>query len=77
MQVTLVIHGHTAEFFPEKKTRHVVSLDSPMCIREIIERLGVRPELIMGVFVEGRRMSKDFVPSDGDEVILISPAAGG
>lgn len=72
-----MVHGHTAEYFPGKRTRHVVSLESPVSVREIIERLGVRPELIMGVFVEGCRMSKDYVPSDGAEVVLISPAAGG
>lgn len=77
MQVTLVIHGHTAEYFPGKKNRHVVDLDSPASVREILERLGVRPELIMGVFVNGHRRSKDYVPSDGAEVVLISPAAGG
>jgi hypothetical protein len=75
--VRLRVHGHAREFFPAGLDERRVELDGPRPIREILASLGVPPELVMAVFVDGVRRDKETVAPDGSEVLLISPPAGG
>lgn len=73
----ILVHGHVAEFFPGGRREHVVSLAGPVTVARLIADLGVNPDLIMKVFVNGRPASKEDLVGDADEVLLISPASGG
>jgi hypothetical protein len=78
MKVVLKVHGHLREFFPGQAERHEVALTGPLSVAEILrEQLGVDPALVMAVVAGGRRRTRDYVPADGEELVLLSPAAGG
>lgn len=78
MQVTLLVYGHSREYFPGVAERHVLQLPGPLSIDEILRKhLRVDPSLVMAVMTGGRRYSREYVPQDGEEVVLLSPASGG
>lgn len=77
MAVTIKVHGHIAEFFPGKRTVHTMDIAQPKQIRAAVTELGVNPELILMAIVNGQRQSMAYELKDGDEVVLISPTAGG
>lgn len=56
----------------------VVCLERALPVKEILaEKLGIDPDGLAAVVVVGRYRSRDYVPEDGDEIILISPVGGG
>ena len=73
----VLVHGHVAEFFPGGQHEHVVTLDRPVPVAQVIASLGVNPMLIMKVFLNGKPATKDDLVGDSDELLLISPASGG
>ena len=75
--VNITVHGHAVEFFPDKKGRFGLELAEPLTIRDILGRLGVKPELVAIVLVNGHRQGTNYVPIDGDEIAFLSPVAGG
>ncbi|MCL4426217.1 MAG: MoaD/ThiS family protein [Firmicutes bacterium] len=77
MAVKVIVHGHSAEFFPEKKDTFFFEADGQTSIGKFLDDLGVKRELIMNVLVNGKRRGKEYVPQEGDEIILVSPLAGG
>jgi hypothetical protein len=48
-----------------------------MSLADILRFIGVSPELVMYSFSKGTRHGKDYVPGDGEEILLIAPPAGG
>lgn len=77
VRVVLNVIGHAREFFPGKASRHEISLPAPMKVRDILDYIGVKPELVMHVFSSGAARTKDYVPADGEELTLVSPPSGG
>ena len=73
----VLVHGHVAEFFPGGCREHLVTLDHPVPVAQVITSLGVNPKLIMKVFLNGKPATKDDLVGDADELLLISPASGG
>jgi len=77
MKVVLLLQGHASEFFPGGRNRLEVELEAPSSINQILDKLGVSRSLVMYAFSEGVRRDKDYVPKDGEEVLLVSPPSGG
>jgi molybdopterin converting factor small subunit len=77
VKVTVRVVGHAVEFFPGRKDRYELELDGPTSVAGIIDRLGVGRALVMSAIAGGKRRDLDYVPADGEEVILITPPAGG
>lgn len=77
MRVVLNVTGHVCEYFPGKASRVEVDLPGPMSLADILRFIGVSPELVMYSFSKGTRHGKDYVPGDGEEILLIAPPAGG
>jgi len=78
VKVTILVYGHSREYFPGRAERHEVQLAGPLSIEDILRQcLGVDPSLVMAVLAGGRRYSREYVPQDGEEVVLLSPASGG
>lgn len=73
----IIVHGHVAEFFPEGRREHVVTLPRPVPVSQVIADLGVNPRLIMKVFLNGRPADRDDLVGDADELLLMGPASGG
>jgi molybdopterin converting factor small subunit len=76
MQVTVRLEGHLREFFPALEQPRVVELESPKTVAEIIA-LFMEPTLPSSVLCNRLRVERDHVPGDGDEMVLLSPLAGG
>jgi len=78
VQVTLLVYGHAREYFPGRAERYQVQLAGPLSVEAILrEHLAVNPSLVMAVMAGGQRHSREYVPQDGEEVVLLSPASGG
>jgi len=78
VRVTVLVYGHSREYFPGGAERHELQLAGPLSVEELLrEHLGVDPSLVMAVMAGGRRHSREYVPQDGEEVVLLSPASGG
>lgn len=77
MQVTLRVEGHLREFFPHLRTAAPLVLAAPATVEQILQQAGIPPELPGSVLVGGLRVERSFVPADGDELMVLSPLAGG
>lgn len=77
MQVTVRLEGHLREFFPALHGPVLVDLGEPLTVGEILEAVGMPPTLPTAVLCAKVRVGLDFVPADGDELVLLSPLAGG
>lgn len=77
MQITIRVTGLLTEYFPAGKGILPVSLTDPATIQDILEQIKVNPELVMTVVVNGQRRELSYLPQDGEEIVLISPLAGG
>jgi len=73
----VLVHGHVAEFFPGGRREQTVVLKEPVPASRLIADLGVNPQLIMKLFINGKLAGKDDLVKDSDEVLLISPTSGG
>lgn len=77
MRVKVTLAGHLKEFFPALAHGVDVPLAQPATVAEILALLKVAPELPGAVLCRGVRVDRDFVPADGDELLIMSPLAGG
>lgn len=46
-------------------------------IRETLSMIGINPDLVAGVFINGEQESKDYILKDGDIVKLLAVIGGG
>ena len=75
--VKILIRGHCHEYFPHLPVEFEHSFNAGLTLRQIMEALGIKPQLIMGVSVNGKLQDKSYVPAEGDIILLISPPTGG
>lgn len=54
-----------------------VSVDAGRTVRETCTIIGIDPDLVAGVFVNGEQQSKDYMLQDGDIVKLLAVIGGG
>lgn len=76
MKVKISVYGHSGQYFP-KSLPVELDLDKPLSVADILDKLGVNPQLVMSVFSGGERRTRDYIPEDGEELVLVSPPAGG
>ncbi|HHV78876.1 MAG TPA: MoaD/ThiS family protein [Firmicutes bacterium] len=76
MKVRISVYGHSRQFFLDR-TPVELEFDEPLSVAQILEKLSINPQLIMSVFSGGQRRGQDYVPRDGEELVLVSPPAGG
>ena len=74
---TLALRGHCQEYFHNLPESFTHSVDDGVDLRQIMVQLGINPQLIMGVVVNGKISRKDYCPQEGDSIILLSPPTGG
>lgn len=77
MQVTVRLEGHLREFFPGLHEPRTVTLTGPTTVAEIIEAVGMVASLPSSVLCNRVRVEREHIPADGDELVLLSPLAGG
>ena len=54
-----------------------ISVDAGRTVRETCTILGIDPDLVAGIFVNGEQQSKDYMLQDGDIVKLLAVIGGG
>ncbi|KKM11674.1 hypothetical protein SY88_08145 [Clostridiales bacterium PH28_bin88] len=78
MEVTIRATGIVRDYFPPGQDRITVRLDRPLTVKEIlVEKLGINPDVLMAVLVDGRYRSRDYVLAGGEEITLVPPLGGG
>ena len=73
----IAIRGHCREFFPHTSEEFEHRASAGQSLGHILESLGIKSQLIMGMAVNGRLRKKDYTPADGDRILLLSPPTGG
>jgi sulfur carrier protein ThiS len=71
------VHGHCHEFFSRAPGDRELRIKPGQSLQQIMTIAGIKPQLIMGVLVNGKPQNKDYHPSDGDRIVLLSPPSGG
>jgi sulfur carrier protein ThiS len=57
--------------------RESVAVEAGQSVRQALMALGIRPEIIALVIVNGTQQPKDYVLKDGDSVDLLAVIGGG
>jgi sulfur carrier protein ThiS len=53
------------------------TVEAGISVRQAIQQIGINPDLVAGVFVNGEQQSKDYVINDGDVIKLLAVIGGG
>jgi sulfur carrier protein ThiS len=53
------------------------SVESGQTVRASLTVIGINPDLVAGVFVNGEQQTKDYILKDGDMVKLLAVIGGG
>ena len=53
------------------------TVDAGVSVRDTLAVIGINPDLVAGVFVNGEQQTKDYVLQDGDIVKLLAVIGGG
>jgi molybdopterin converting factor small subunit len=59
------------------KAQADLELAEPLPLREVAQRAGVSPQLVMLYAVNGTVRPAEYCPGEGDEVLLVPAVAGG
>lgn len=74
MTATIRPLGMLKSFIGELKE---TSVEAGSSVRETVARIGINPDLVAGVFVNGDQQSKDYIIQDGDVIKLMAVIGGG
>ncbi len=77
MKVTVSCVGHASQYFPGGESKMTVEFPSPRSIDDVLVEIGFPTELVMFALVNGERAETGRLLSHGDDVVLVSPLAGG
>jgi sulfur carrier protein ThiS len=72
--VDLTLVGLLKEYGPAHTS---LTITPGQTVREVLEELGLKPELVAMVMVNGRQKSKDHPLQPGDKVKLVPIVGGG
>ncbi len=53
------------------------SVEAGLSVRQTLLQIGINPDLVAGVFVNGEQQTKDYILQDGDTVKLLAVIGGG
>jgi sulfur carrier protein ThiS len=53
------------------------SVEAGISVRQTLVLIGINPDLVAGVFVNGEQQTKDYILQDGDIVKLLAVIGGG
>ena len=74
MSATIRPLGMLKDYLGEFKEAKV---EAGLVVREAVVLIGINPDLVAGVFVNGEQQSKDYILQDGDIVKLLAVIGGG
>jgi sulfur carrier protein ThiS len=53
------------------------TVETGLTVREAVDLIGINPDLVAGVFVNGEQQTKDYILREGDIVKLLAVIGGG
>jgi sulfur carrier protein ThiS len=53
------------------------TVEPGLSVRETVSQLGINPDLVAGVFINGEPLTKDYIVQDGDVIKLLAVIGGG
>jgi sulfur carrier protein ThiS len=74
MTVTIHPFGMLKEYLAGQKE---VRVDPGRSVRDTLTSLGIKPDLVAGVFVNGEQQTKDYILQEGDDIRLLAVIGGG
>ena len=79
MNVAVVCFGAMRDYLPEgaRGNRAEMSLATPATVGDLVDRLGAPRRLVFSLLVDGEQASLDALLTEGSEVTLMPPFAGG
>jgi len=77
MMVNVQLLGYLARYSPAGKEIFTQELDPEATIGRLLEKIGFPPDVEKMVLVNGHQSNEATRLTDGDEVFIFSPAAGG
>jgi sulfur carrier protein ThiS len=74
--MTVTIHplGMLKEYLAGQKE---VRVDPGKSVRDTLTNLGINPDLVAGIFINGEQHTKDYILQEGDDVRLMAVIGGG
>ncbi len=54
-----------------------VTVEAGYPVRDILTHIGINPDLVAGVFINGELETKDYVAQDGDVIKVLAVIGGG
>ena len=79
MNVAVVCFGAMRDYLPEgtRGNRAEMTLAAPATVGDLVDRLGAPRRLVFSLLVDGEQASLDALLTEGSEVTLMPPFAGG
>ena len=77
MKIEVDLFGFLADYSPEGKGKFQIDFDCGATAGWLIGKLALPPNLQLMVLINGQRVDTGHPLSDGDEVFIFSPVAGG
>ena len=77
LHIHLRVAGHCVDYFPDGRREFDLTPPAGSTVETLLVGLGVRPGVVMGVTIDGTRRPVSHPLADGDEVVVLSPPAGG
>ena len=77
MQVIVELWAHLIEYAPDGQKSFRVSCNPETDVAWLLSELGVPKTIPKVVLINGRHASQDTRLTDGDEIIIFPPTAGG
>ncbi|MDZ4164778.1 MAG: MoaD/ThiS family protein [Smithellaceae bacterium] len=54
-----------------------IEVEPGLTVREIMERINIRPAAVSMVLIAGKRIPWSYVPKEGETIVLLPPVQGG
>jgi molybdopterin converting factor small subunit len=77
MTIRVHLFAYLAKYSPTGKEKFNLDLGPETAVGQILEKLGIPPDIEKRVLVNGRHADPTTRLSEGDDVFIYPPAAGG
>ncbi len=77
MKLTVRLYATLRDRAPSGQAELTIEMADGATVADVIARLGIPPDIVRKVFVDGIAQDPDFVLYDGAELGLFPPIAGG
>lgn len=77
MKVKVKLFFWLGKYYQAGNELHEVELAPNSSVNHLLEKIGISPEKVALVFINGKQQKTSTILQEGDEVTLFPPVAGG